>query len=101
MNKSSFEYNGGTYRMVGNYRIPDITLPDEENKSLGIWGLKRKDYIMHHKRVQFNIMLMNGTLWTHLAEVDEQASDMFSHLVEQMKVNEGITEQLKADNQIE
>ena len=56
---------------------------------------------MKHKRVQFNIMLMNGTLWTHLAEVDEQASDMFSRLVEKMKVNEGITEQLKSDNQME
>lgn len=56
---------------------------------------------MKHKRVQFNIMLMNGTLWTHLAEVDEQASDMFSRLIEKMKVNEGITEQLKSDNQME
>ena len=101
MNKSSFEQNGGTYRMVGDYRIPNITLPAEASKPLGIWGLKRKDYLMKHKRVQFNIMLMNGTLWTHLAEVDEQASDMFSRLVEQMKVNEGIMEQLKADNQME
>ncbi|MBQ4604781.1 MAG: TnpV protein, partial [Clostridia bacterium] len=75
--------------------------PAEASKPLGIWGLKRKDYLMKHKRVQFNIMLMNGTLWTHLAEVDEQASDIFSRLVEQMKVNEGITEQLKADNQME
>ena len=101
MNKSSFEQNGGTYRTVGDYRIPNITLPAEANKSLGMWGLKRKDYLMHHKRVQFNIMLMNGTLWTHLAEVDEQASDMFSRLVEQMKVNEEIIEQLKEENQIE
>ncbi len=87
--------------MVGDYRIPNITLPAEANKPLGVWGMKSKDYLMKHKRVQFNIMLMNGTLWTHLAEVDEQASDMFSRLVEQMKVNEGITEQLKADNQME
>ena len=101
MNKSSFEQNGGTYRMVGDYRIPDITLPAKANKPLGVWGLKRKDYLMKHKRVQFNIMLMNGTLWTHLAEADEQASDMFSRLVEQMKVNEGITEQLKEQNQME
>ena len=101
MNKSSFELNGGTYRMVGDYRIPNITLPDKANKPLGAWGLKRKDYLMKHKRVQFNIMLMTGTLWTHLAEVDEQASDMFSRLVEQMKVNEGITEHLKAENQME
>ena len=101
MNKSSFEQNGGTYRIVGDYRIPNITLPAEARTPLGMWGLKRKDYLMNHKRVQFNIMLMNGTLWTHLAEVDEQASDIFSRLVEQMKVNEGITEQLKADNQME
>ena len=101
MNKSSFEKNGGGYRMVGDYRIPNIALPTEANKPLGVWGLKRKDYLMNHKRVQFNIMLMNGTLWTHLAEIDEQASAMFSRLVEQMKVNEGVTEQLKADDQME
>ena len=101
MNKSSFEQNGGTYRTVGDYRIPNITLPAEVNKPLGVWGLKRKDYLMKHKRVQFNIMLMNGSLWSHLAEVDEQASVMFSRLVEQMKVSEGITEQLKEENQME
>ncbi len=101
MNKSSFELNGGTYRTVGDYRIPNITLPAEVNKQLGVWGLKRKDYLMRHKRVQFNIMLMNGTLWTHLAEVDKQASDMFSQIAEQMKVREGITEQLKKQNQME
>ena len=101
MNKSSFELNGGTYRTVGDYKIPNITLPAEANKPLGMWGLKRKDYLMHHKRVQFNIMLMNGSLWSHLAEVDEQASVMLSRLVEQMKVSEGITEQLKEQNQIE
>ncbi len=101
MQKSSFEQNGGSYRMVGDYIIPNITLSAEANKPIGIWGLKRKDYLMEHKRVQFNIMLMNGTLWNHLAEIDEQASDMFSRLVEHMKVNEGITEQLKADDQME
>lgn len=99
--KSSFEQNGETYRMIGDYKIPNITLPAEANKPLGVWGLKRKDYLMQHKRVQFNILLMNGTLWNHLAEVDEQASDMFSRLVEQMKANEGITERLKAENQME
>ena len=101
MNKSSFEQNGGIYRMVGDYRIPNISLPAETSKPLGVWGMKRKDYLMNHKRVRFNIMLMNGTLWTHLAEVDEQASVMFSRLVEQMKVAEGITEQLKEQDQME
>ncbi len=99
--KSSFEQNGGTYRVVGDYRIPNITLPAEANKPLGVWGLKRKDYLMNQKRVQFNIMLMTETLWTHLAEVDEQASVMFSRLVEQMKVNEDITEQPKEQDQME
>ena len=101
MNKSSFEQNGGTYRTVGAYIIPNITLPAEASIPLGVWGLKRKDYLMRHKRVQFNIMIMNGTLWTHLAEIDKQAADMFSRLVEQMKVKEGITEQLKEENQME
>ena len=101
MNKSSFEQNGVTYRIVGDYKIPNIKLHTEASKPLGVWGMKRKDYLMQHNRVQFNIMLMNGALWSHLAEIDEQASDMFSRLVEQMKVNKGITEQLKADNQIE
>ena len=101
MNKSSFEQNGGTYRTVGDYKIPNITLPAEANKQLGVWGLKRKDYLMKHKQVQFNIMLMNGTLWAHLAETDEPASAMFSRLVEQMKVNEDITEKLMADDQME
>ncbi len=101
MNKSSFEQNGGTYRTVGDYRIPNIALPAEASKPLGVWGLKRKDYLMQHKQVQFNIMLMNGTLWNHLAEIDKQASAMFSRLVEQIKVNEDITEQLKEENQME
>ncbi len=101
MQKKSFEQNGGTYRMVGNYKIPNITLPAEANKPLGVWGLKHKDYLMEHKRVQFNIMLMTGALWTHLSELDKQAKEMFSRQVEQMKVNEGITEQLKTDDQME
>ena len=101
MNKSSFKLNNGTYRTVGDYRIPNIILPAEARKPIGVWGVKRKDYLMKHKRVQFYIMLIIGTLWNHLAEVDEQASAMFSRLVEQIKVNEGITEQLKADNQME
>ena len=99
--KSLFKQNGGSYRMFGDYKIPNITLPSEASKPLGIWGLKRKDYLMQHKRVQFNIMLMTGTLWTHLAEIDEQASAVFSWLVEQMKVNVEITEQLKEQNQME
>ena len=100
--KSSFELNGGTYRQVGDYRIPNITLSAKESRiRLGKWGMLRKNYLLHHKKVQFTIMLSQGTLWTYLAEVDEQATTMFFQLVEQMKTNEGITEQLKEDNQME
>ena len=100
--KSSFELNVGTYRQVGDYRIPSITLPAKESRiRLGKWGMLHKNYLLHHKKVQFTIMLSQGTLWTYLAEVDEQATTMFFQLVEQMKTNEGITEQLKEDNQIE
>ncbi len=100
--KSSFELNDGTYRQVGDYRIPNITLPAKESRiRLGKWGMLHKDYMLHHKNVQFTIMLTQDTLWAYLAEVDEQATTMFFRLVEQMKTNEGITEQLKEENQIE
>lgn len=100
--KSSFELNGGTYRQVGDYRIPNITIPAKESRiRLGKWGMLHKNYLLHHKKVQFTIMLSQGSLWTYLAEVDEQATTMFFRLVEQMKTNEGITEQLKKYNQIE
>ena len=100
--KSSFEQRGGTYRQVGDYRIPNLILPpDEAAIRLGKWGMLHKNYMIQHKKVQFTIMLSQETLWMYLSEVDKQASTMFSRLVEQMKVNEGITEQLKADNQME
>ena len=99
--KTSFEQNGGEYRQVGDYLIPNLILPPEAKIELGRWGQLHRDYLRQYKQVQFNIMLAQGTLWIYLAEIDEHASAMFSRLVEQMKVNEGITEQLKADNQME
>lgn len=100
--KSSFELNGGTYRQVGDYRIPNITLSAKESRiRLGKWGMLHKDYLKKHKKVLFSTLLMQGKLYQHCAEVDEQATTMFFRLVEQMKINEGITEQLKEDNQIE
>ena len=99
--KSSFELNGGTCRQVGDYRIPNITLPAKESRiRLGKWGMLHKNYLLHHKKVQFTIMLSQGTLWTYLAEVDQQATNMFSRLVEQMTANEGITEHLKEEKQM-
>ncbi len=91
-----------TYRQVGDYQIPNITLPPEETKiELGIWGMRRKDYLMKNNRILFDIMLTKGMLFQHLAEVDKQAEDMFIRLIDDMAKAEGITEQLKAENQME
>lgn len=90
-----------TYRTVGDYKIPNITLSPEDSKPLGRWGIAHRDYLLHNKSVQFNIMLMTGTLTSHLAEINSQAEEMFSRLIEEMANAEGITEQLKKQNQLE
>ena len=90
-----------TYRIVGDYQIPNITLSPEDSKPIGRWGIAHRDYLRHNKSVKFNSMLMTGTLFSHLAEINTQAEEMFSRLVEQMAKAEGITEQLKDQNQLE
>ena len=100
--KSSFKQNGGTYRQVGDFKIPNLTLaPEETNIKLGKWGMAHKDYLLKHKKVQFVTLLTAGKLYQHCAEIEKQASEMFDTLVEQMKDAEGVTEQLKEENQIE
>ena len=100
--KSSFEQNGGTYRQVGEYNIPNLTLPPEEaNIKLGKWGMLHKDYLLKHKKVLFTTLLTQGKLYQHCADVEKQAQQMFDTLVEQMNLNEGITEQLKEHSQME
>ena len=90
------------YRRVGDYLIPNLALPPEEaNITLGKWGMIHKDYLEKHKKVHFSLLLGQGKLYQHCAEVENQARDMFDTLVEQMKEVEGITEQLKEDNQWE
>lgn len=90
-----------TYTKVGDYYLPDLTLPPEEDtRPIGIWGKRRKQYLMNHKKAIFTIMSMNNSLNTHLADINEQAEDMFSRLVNDMAKAEGITEQMKAENQM-
>ena len=96
--------NGNTisYRRVGDYNIPNLTLPSEEaNIRLGKWGMLHKDYLEKHNRVLFNLLLTQGKLYQHCAEVEKQTQQMFDTIVEQMKETEGVTEHLKADNQME
>ena len=90
------------YRRVGDYLIPNLIIPPEEAKvSLGKWGMMHKNYLEKHKKVFFNTLLMQGELYQHCAEIENQARDMYDALIEQMKEDEGITEKLKEDNQWE
>lgn len=100
--KSSFEQNGGTYRQVGDFKIPNLTLsPEEATIKLGKWGMLHKEYLLKHKKVVLTTLLAEGKLWQYLADIDTQAQQMFDTLVEQMKESEGVTEQLKEENQME
>ena len=91
-----------SYRRVGDYLIPNLRLPPEEATiTLGKWGMLHKDYLLNHKKVLFTRLLTQGKLYQHCAEVETQAQDMFDSLVEQMKATEGVTEQLKEENQME
>ena len=94
--------NSISYRNVGDYLIPNLTLQSEEaSVRLGKWGILHKDYLMKHKKVLFITLLIQGKLYQHCTEVEKQARDMFDTLVEQMKKAEGVTEQLKEENQLE
>ena len=91
-----------TYRQVGDYLIPNLTLPPEETRvTLGKWGMMHKSYLEKNKKIFFSLLLGQGKLYQHCAEVEKQAQDMFDTLVEQMKEAEGVTEQLKEENQME
>ena len=96
------EKTGISYTLHGDYYLPDLILPEEEDKRpIGKWGSLHKSYLQHHKRVFYNTLVSNLTLHSHLADIDEQARDMFDTLTEQMMKSEGVTEELKEQNQIE
>ena len=94
--------NNISYRLVGDYNIPNLVLPPEEaNITLGKWGMLHKNYLMKQKKVLFTTLLTQGKLFQHCAEVENQAQRMFDTLVEQRKEAESATEQLKEENQME
>lgn len=101
MTKTIFEEMGGTYIRVGDYFLPDLKLPETETQSIGIWGQRHKRYLKEHKRLFYSNLLTSGKLNSYLADIDRQAEEMFSRLVKQMAECEGVTEQLKAENQLE
>ena len=90
---------GLPYKREGDYYIPLVELP--EPPKIGIWGIRRRDYLKNNRRVIFSIMQMNETLNAHLEDVDRQATELYDRLIHQFATAEGITEELKATNQME
>jgi hypothetical protein len=91
--------NGLDYILVGDYYIPALSLPEEE-RPIGRWGQMRRDYLKDYRPARYNIMLLKGELCTYLADFNEQAEEMFERIVSQMQAAEGVTEELKADQQL-
>lgn len=101
MEKTLFEQMGGTYEQQGDYLIPCLVLPTEEEKPIGIFGQRHLRYLKEYHRIVYVNLLTSGKLNSYLADIDEQAQEMLFRLVEQMKRAQGITEQLKAENALE
>lgn len=98
--KSLFEQSGGTYTLQGDYRLPNITLPAEEERPIGVWGQRRLRYLKQHHKVLYYNLLTSGKLHSHLADVEEEAQILFSRLVKEYAEKEGVAEQLKSADQM-
>ncbi len=101
MKKTIFEEIGGTYIRHGDYLIPCLTLPEEEQRFIGVWGQRHLRYLKEYRRSVYLNLLTSGRLNDYLADIEEKAQERFERVVEQMKQAHGITEQLKAENQME
>lgn len=98
--KSLFEQSGGTYTLQGDYRLPNLTVPAEEERPIGVWGQRRQNYLKHNRKVLYYNLLTSGKLHSHLADTEEQAQTLFSRLVKEYAEKEGGTEQVKATDQM-
>ena len=96
MEKTLFEQMGGTYTRQGDYLLPDLSLVPQEDRHIGVWGERRRKYLKEHRRVLYYNLLTSGKLQAHLADVEEQAQEMFERLTKQMAEKQGATEALKA-----
>ena len=99
--KSLYEQSGGTYTLQCDYRLPNLTVPAEEERSIGVWGQRRLRYLKQHHKVLYYNLLTSGKLHSHLADTEEQAQVLFSRLVKEYVEKEGVTEQLKAADKME
>lgn len=98
MAKTIFEQTGGTYTMQGDYCLPNLTLPIEEEHPIGVWAQRRLRYLKQHHKIFYYNLLTSGKLRSHLADVEEEAQSLFLRLVKEYAEREGVTEQLKAEN---
>ena len=94
------ESNGLWYELIGDYYIPVLTLSSEEQRPIGKWGRMYRDYLKEHRPILFNDLVLSGQLWTYLADLNEQEQERLFLIVEQMKASEGVTEELKAADQM-
>lgn len=98
--KTLFEQLGGTYTLQGDYRLPNLTVEETDTRPIGVWGQRRLHYLKHHRKVLYYNLLTAGKLHSHLLDIEEQAQGLFSQLVKEHVEKEGITEQLKAIDQM-
>ena len=94
------ENNGLWYELIGDYYIPVLTLSSEEQRPIGKWGRMHRDYLKEHRPILYNDLILSGQLWTYLADLNEQAQERLSLIVDQMKASEGVTEELKTADQM-
>lgn len=98
--KTLFEQHGGTYTMQGDYRLPNLTVEETDTRPIGVWGQRRLHHLKHHRKVLYYNLLTSGKLHSHIADIEEQAQELFEHLICDLSAKEGITEQPKATDRI-
>lgn len=94
------ESNGLWYALIGDYYIPVLTMSSEEQRPIDKWGRMYRDYIKEHRPILFTDLVLSGQLWSHLADLNEQVQERLSLIIEQMKATEGVTEEMKAADQM-
>ena len=101
MAKTIFEQMGGTYTMQGDYCLPNLILPGKEERPIGVWGQRRLRCLKQHRKILYYNLLTSGKLYSHLADVEEEAQELFFRLVKEYAEREGVSEQLKAEKPME
>ena len=95
-----FKQLGGTYTMQGEYRLPNLIVEETDTRPIGVWGQRRLHYLKHHRKVLYYNLLTSGKLHSHLADIEEQAQELFNRLTTDLTQKEGISEQLKSTDQM-